>query len=74
MNWFTVLLLYPDYLNDGEQETYLSHVEALDVAEAIRLAQDEAAKENGLENGEAGDFACLCVFAGHQQDISGLAA
>ena len=43
MHPYTVLLLYPDYLNDNGDETYLAHVEAADPREAVTAARLAAA-------------------------------
>jgi hypothetical protein len=62
---YSVLLLYPDYANDSGTETYLGLVEAADPAEAVAVAQRQAAAaQEGVEM-EPGDFAPLLVTLGH---------
>lgn len=62
---FSVLLLYPDYANDGGSETYYAFVEATDPIEAIALAQRQAAAaQDGIEI-EPNDFAPLLLTLGH---------
>jgi hypothetical protein len=46
---YSVLLLYPDYANDGGNETYYTFVEALDPGEAIVVAKRQAlAAQDGV--------------------------
>jgi hypothetical protein len=62
---FSVLLLYPDFVNDGGTETYYALVEAADPDEAIELAQRKAAASlDGIEVDPA-DFVPLLVTQGH---------
>ncbi len=69
---YSVLLLYPDYIADAfGQETYFTHVDAVDPAEAIAIAQAQAFNENSEhidDTGEAIDFFPLLCLAGHHQD------
>jgi hypothetical protein len=72
---FTVVLLYPEYMTDGRVETYLAHVEAPDVEEAILLArtQVEADEIGDAEPGSSPaeileDYKVLAVFDGHLVD------
>jgi hypothetical protein len=77
---FSVLLLYPDDLNEGGHQTYYSHVCAIDVDDAIRVAQLEASVANGsaweksddpttARDELARDFKQLLVIAGHHADL-----
>lgn len=71
MTQYTVLLLYPDYLNDTGTQTYLAHVEALDANAGIELAQRQAIAAQGPQDVEDEDsdyFAPLAVFKGHLID------
>jgi hypothetical protein len=62
---YSVLLLYPDYANDGGIETYYALVEASDQIEAVAQAQRQAAMaQEGVEI-EPDDFAPLLVTEGH---------
>jgi len=65
MKPYTVLLLYPDYMNDNGAETYLAHVEADTVADAIKAAQAQAIAENSMDVDAANDFAEVITFPGH---------
>jgi len=74
MTDYTVLLLYPDYLTDSfGQETYLAHVKADNVNQAIQKAQEEVISGNdpidGLDYSKLEDFFPLFACAGHQKDI-----
>ena len=77
---FTVLLLYPEYMTDGAVETYLAHVDAPDVMQAILCARMQAARDNYLLGEKSGvllygkdsipvDFKVLAVFDGHLVDL-----
>ena len=67
---FTVLLLYPDYMNDGGHETFMTHVEARNVKSAENKAQKEAASfEGNSACNDVTDFAVISVIEGHLQDI-----
>lgn len=64
---YSVLLKYPDHLNDGGKETYYTWVEARDpvaaVAEARRAAL--ATNEWTAEDVDPAGFAVLLVIEGH---------
>jgi hypothetical protein len=62
---YSVLLLYPDYANDGGTETYYAFVEAPDQIEAVALAQRQAVAANECVEIEPDDFAPLLVTQGH---------
>ena len=65
---FTVLLLYPDYLAETfGHATYMTSVTADNVTQAKKLAQEEGAAKNKVENPD--DFFVLCVIAGEHDDI-----
>ena len=78
-NKYTVLLMRPDYLasNYGE-DTCMIKVEAASVAEAQEKAQREvciaddpaaiAQPDDELKE-QAGNYAVICVIAGHHNDI-----
>lgn len=67
MRKFTVLLLYPDYLAETfGHDTYLAHVAAETVADAIATAQDMA--RAGRDNDEASDFFPLLCIEGHHDE------
>jgi hypothetical protein len=69
MKPYTVLLLYPDYMNDNGDETYLAHVEATDPREAVTAARQQAVAANTDEHGcnlnDPTDMTALIVFPGH---------
>jgi hypothetical protein len=62
---YSVLLLYPDDMNDNGAETYYAFVEALDPVDAVALAQQEAVTSQGNIECEPQDFAPLLVTPGH---------
>ena len=63
---YSVLLLYPDYANDGGTETYYAFVNAADPIEAIAVAQRQAAAaQKGVEINDLTDFLPLLVTQGH---------
>jgi hypothetical protein len=62
---YSVLLLYPDYANNGGTETYYAWVEATDAIEAVALAQRKAASAQIIDIGDPTDFAPLLVTQGH---------
>lgn len=62
---YSVLLLYPDYLNDDGLETYFAYVEGDSWNDAVKAAQIEAAEANNCAPAEADDFAELITFPGH---------
>jgi len=62
---YSVLLHYPDYLDDTGYETYYALVEAQDPIAAVGLAQQQAvAAQEGVET-TPDDFAPLLVTLGH---------
>ena len=82
MNFYTVILLYPDYLSGGTPQTYLAQVEAPDVptatAHARRSANSAPSPASGVEdlglNGppvtdDPTDFLVLAVLRGTHDDI-----
>lgn len=66
---YTVLLLYPAHMTDGNVETFLAHILAPDIGTAVLQAQLEAADANNYPFDEKGDFVPLFVCAGHQMDL-----
>jgi hypothetical protein len=62
---YSVLLLYPDYANDGGTETYYAFVSAADSFEAVALAQQQAATAQVGVDIESDDFVPLLVTQGH---------
>jgi hypothetical protein len=62
---YSVLLLYPDYANDGGNETYYAWVEAPDPVTAVAVARRQAfAAQEGVIF-PPDDFAPLLVTEGH---------
>lgn len=70
MKRYTVILLYPDYMNDTGQETYITKVEGEDLEDAWIMAQAAAVVDNDMEFEEADDFAVLATFDGHVQEAA----
>ena len=71
---YSVLLRYPDYLNDGGNETYLAHVSVFGVKatpeRAARAGQIQALLAQPSYNRvSADDFAVLLVCDGHINDL-----
>jgi hypothetical protein len=64
---YSVLLLYPDDVNDDGSETFYAWVEATDSIAAVAVARREAvtAQEEGAEYYEPADFVPLLVTEGH---------
>lgn len=80
MKPYTVLLLRPEHIAFGgsEPDTYLAHVTAASVTEAILAAQEEAyAADTEGEDEEdedefydrSQDYARIAVFEGHLRDL-----
>jgi hypothetical protein len=66
---YSVLLLYPDYANDSDRETYYAFVEAPDAIEAVAVAKRDAVAAQGEDmEYEPDEFAALLVIAGHHFD------
>jgi len=62
---YSVLLLYPDYLDDTGDETYYALVEAEDPIAAVEVAQQQAVAAQESVETDPGDFAPLLVTQGH---------
>ena len=71
MKPYSVLLLYPDYMQDQGLETYYAHVEAMNPRIAVSRARQLAVAANTDEHGcnveNPGDFALLIILAGHHE-------
>ena len=61
---YSVLLLYPDWANDGGTETYYAFVEAPDTLAAVAEAQRQALATNEWPDVDPADFAPLLVTEG----------
>jgi hypothetical protein len=62
---YSVLLLYPDYANDGGAETYYAFVEATDAVAAVDVAQRQATAAQAVDIDDPTEFAPLLVTEGH---------
>jgi hypothetical protein len=62
---YSVLLLYPDYANDGGTETYYAWVAATDPSAAVAEARRRAYAANEGEIMTPSDFDPLLVTEGH---------
>ncbi len=62
---YSVLLLYPDYLNDGGQETFYAFVTACDALQAVTAAQAQATAAQLATIDDPTDFHALLVTQGH---------
>lgn len=67
MTTYTVLMLYPSYVTDSNDETYLTCIHAGSVPEAKTLAQKEAAQDNLIDDWD--DFIVLYVAEGWHPDV-----
>ncbi len=64
-NKYTVVLLYPDYMQESGHETYIESVLAENADKAIEAVQRLAVGANTVEDIDPNDFALLALFAGH---------
>lgn len=65
---YTVILLYPDYMQDSGRETYITHVSATNPDSALRIARRQAVAANpDQEIDDPTDFAMVAVFLGHHE-------
>lgn len=71
MKEYSVLLLYPDYLNENGDDTYYAFVFAASPKDAVRKARRDAV-ESQLDDSEIEeeDFAVLLVIEGHHEALS----
>ena len=66
----SVLLHYPDYLDDTGYETYYAFVEAQDAIEAVAVAQRQAVAAQCVDIDDPTDFVPLLVIEGHHSGQS----
>ena len=74
MKKYTVLMVTPDYLSSAYgHDTYMAHVEAVDVDHAQREGQEEAVREitdpDDTDPSRPEDFFIVFVCEGHIEDI-----
>ena len=62
---YSVLLLYPDHINDSGTETFYAFVQATDAIAAVAQAQRQAAAAQEGRETDPDDFAALLVMQGH---------
>jgi hypothetical protein len=62
---YSVLLRYPDYLDETGYETYYAFVDAPDAIEAVAMAQRQAVEAQAVDIDDLTDFAPLLVTQGH---------
>jgi hypothetical protein len=62
---YSVLLHYPDYMDDNGHETFYAFVEAPDPIAAVAVAQRQAIAVQCVEIDDPADFVPLLVTAGH---------
>lgn len=67
MNWYTVILLYPDNVADQFGESYVTWLQADTPLQAQTLAREEAAAINEVE--DPNDFAVVAVFLGDHPNL-----
>lgn len=77
---YTVLLLYPDYMQVDGHDTYQAWVSVKpesnkcdEIVEAVRLARKRAVENGEIDAGNDIDFAVLAAYRGHLTDLKGLA-
>lgn len=66
---FSVLLLYPDYLDDTGYETFYALVNASDQESAVAAARKQAAEAQSTEIDDPTDFHPLLVTEGHHASL-----
>lgn len=71
MKRYSVLLAYPEMLEDGEPETYYAWVSANSPIAAIKTARQEAVAAQEGMNYLPNEFTVLAVLEGHQQLLHG---
>jgi hypothetical protein len=73
MKKYTVLMLYPASMSGQYGDTYMAHVEAVDVEHAQHEGQTEASFENtdpdDTDPSRPEDFFIVFVCEGHVEDI-----
>jgi hypothetical protein len=62
MTKYTVIMLYPDHMNDDGGETYTAQVDASTPEEALIAAQDEAVSANSDE-ASPDDFRSIAIMS-----------
>ena len=73
MHPYSVLLLYPDYLTDGNPQTYYTHVLAASPQHAVDVARRACGAVNEGSIHDPNDCAVLLVVFGHHHDLTPLA-
>lgn len=66
---YSILLLYPDYINDSGTETYFAHVRATKDYQAVSRARAQAKKANADTVQNADDFTVLLCLEGHHPSL-----
>jgi hypothetical protein len=69
MKKYSVLLLYPECVNDSGCETYFAHVWAKTPSYAVTAAKEEAGRGNGYEPDLSAQFIPLLVIEGHHDAL-----
>lgn len=68
MNKYTVIILYPDYMQDSGRETFTAHVVAANPDDALSMSRRQACDANSdQEIDDPTDFALLAVYLGHHE-------
>jgi hypothetical protein len=62
---YSVLLSYPGYITDGDQQSYYTHTEATDRDGAVKAARQEAYEANKDYIDDPNDFAEILVIEGY---------
>lgn len=66
---YSVLLLYPEDVNDGGSETFYAWIEAADPAAAVAEARRRALATNEWTDRDPADFVPLLVTEGHHRGL-----
>jgi len=67
--WYTVLLARPKFISEDATDTYLAHVRATGVDEAVGKARDKVVKTGGWDNMHRYGYRVLLVAQGKITDL-----
>lgn len=68
-----MLLKRPDYIEDGPDDTYMTHVLTPGLESALTKARAEACKLDDPDNDypiDPKDYVCLCLIKGKVMDLN----
>ena len=67
---YTVVLRYPDYITDGEDQYFIGWAHAVDIKAAVHQAKTEAAGAENDGHVKHYELTTVAVFNGHHTDIN----